>query len=159
MPDAGAWQWSLKSMASPRLLRRPLPASSSLQHYVEEYEGVGGTHWAPMCPHTAYWQSTIASVGARLLTAGFDGVYLDQVAEAGGEPCFDPTHGHPVGQGGFWASGYSTLLREVAAAAAAAAKKNTTTSVTPPFVAVESNAEAEMDSTGGCVPRSIPFTK
>jgi hypothetical protein len=142
--DTGGKQWSLKSMASPRLLRQPLPASSSLPNYVEEYEGVSGTHWAPMCPHTAYWQRTIASVGARLLGAGFDGVYLDQIAEAGGEPCFDPTHGHPVGQGGFWASGYRSLLHEVAAASAAAKKTSG-----PPFVAVESNAEAEMDSTGG----------
>jgi hypothetical protein len=77
--DSGASQWSLKAMITPLFQRRGA-LSDDLPHYIEEYEGLSGTHWAPMCPYTQYWQNRTAATGARLVgEAGMDGVYLDQV--------------------------------------------------------------------------------
>ena len=72
--DSGGSQWSLKAMASP-IFQRPGALSTHLPHYVEEYEGPSGTHYAPMCPHTLYWQNRTAATAARLTgEGGFDGV-------------------------------------------------------------------------------------
>lgn len=80
--DAGASQWSLKEMVAPLFQRRDA-LSDDLPHYTEEYEGLSGTHWAPMCPYTQYWQNRTAATAARLVgEAGMDGVYLDQVSVA-----------------------------------------------------------------------------
>ena len=65
------------------------------------------------------------------------------MAEAAPERCFDPTHGHLIGGGSHWESGYTARVREVWKHSAA-----TTTRHDPPLVAVESNAEAEMSAVG-----------
>ena len=77
------------------------------------------------------------------------------MAEAAPERCFDPTHGHMIGGGSHWESGYTALLREVwrqsAVARAGGTKASSKSSLTthdPPLVAVESNAEAEMSAVG-----------
>lgn len=151
--DSGASQWSLKAMPTPMFQRRD-SLSNGLPHYIEMYDGLSGTHYAPMCPYTKYWQNRTAATGARLVgEAGMDGVYLDQVAEAAPERCFDPTHGHPIGGGSHWESGYTSLLREVWKRSAAAAierspLRSAATKTDPPLVAVESNAEAEMSAVG-----------
>ena len=77
--DSGASQWSLKAMNTPVFQRRDA-LSDDLPYYVEQYDGLSGTHWAPMCPYTKYWQNRTAATAARLIhEAGMDGVYLDQV--------------------------------------------------------------------------------
>ena len=84
-----------------------------------------------MCPHTSFWQATISDVVAQLVACrncsgdndadgragseayGVDGVYIDQIAAAGPRPCWDRSHGHSVGGGSHWVSGYQQLLTEV----------------------------------------------
>ena len=77
------------------------------------------------------------------------------MAEAAPERCFDPTHGHMIGGGSHWESGYTALLREVWRQSAVAkgggtkaSSKSSLTTHDPPLVAVESNAEAEMSAVG-----------
>lgn len=42
-----------------------------------------------------------------------DGVYIDQIAAAGPKPCFDSSHGHPLGGGNHWVTGYANMLEKI----------------------------------------------
>jgi len=42
-----------------------------------------------------------------------DGTYVEQIGSATSHPCFDTAHGHSVGGGDYWASGYNTLLHNL----------------------------------------------
>ena len=44
---------------------------------------------------------------------GVKGVYMDQIAAASPELCFDRTHGHPLGGGHWWTEGYWALLESI----------------------------------------------
>ena len=63
--------------------------AKELSEYEEQYGSKA--KFAVMCPHTAYWQQTIAEV-VRELTAdyGTDGVYIDQIAAAGPRSAHHP---------------------------------------------------------------------
>ena len=66
-----------------------------------------------MCPTQEVWQSAIATVVDDLVGGeGVNGVYIDQIASMPGELCFAKDHGHPVGGGSYWATGYRSLLRK-----------------------------------------------
>jgi hypothetical protein len=113
--DRGTESWandSALSFAAKAPLGAPTLNSSSVTTYDESYGSKA--KFSVMCPHTQYWQKTIADVAGRLVRSfGTDGVYIDQVAAAGPRPCFDKSHGHPVGGGSHWVSGYSAMLAEV----------------------------------------------
>jgi hypothetical protein len=71
----------------------------------------------PVCPYTAFWQGKLARIVAGITDLGANAVYFDQIA---GEPpllCFDATHGHPVGGGGWWVAGHQEMLRRCRALA------------------------------------------
>ena len=69
---------------------------------------------SPMCPYTASWQDTIAASVEQLVTGlGVNAVYIDQIAAAGPEFCFNPAHGHPLGGGSWWVDGYRQMLQKV----------------------------------------------
>ena len=104
-----------------------------LSTYDESY----GSHadFAVMCPHTSYWQQTITDVVGTLVKGyGLDGVYIDQIAAAGPRPCWDPSHGHPVGGGAHWVGGYRQMLEAVRQRVG-----------TPHVILTESNSEPFMD--------------
>jgi hypothetical protein len=83
-----------------------------LQLYNETYGSKA--EFAVMCPHTQYWQHTLAGVVGELAhTYNTDGVYIDQIAAAGPRPCWDPSHNHSLGGGHHWQSGYAALLGSV----------------------------------------------
>ena len=66
---------------------------------------------AVMCPTTPLWQHTVKDLVLRLQNeCGVKGVYLDQIAAAPPVLCMDKSHGHPLGGGCWWNSGYWTLL-------------------------------------------------
>lgn len=66
---------------------------------------------AVMCPVTRYWQEKVAGIVRRLVgTYRVDGVYIDQIGAAPPVPCFDPSHGHPLGGGHHWVSAYRELV-------------------------------------------------
>lgn len=93
---------------------------------------------SPMCPYTAYWQDTIAGSVERLVTdLGVNAVYIDQIAAAGPEFCFNPSHGHPLGGGSWWVDGYRQMLKKVRAFARGAGRGV--------FITSECTAEPFMD--------------
>lgn len=64
-----------------------------------------------MCPATPYWQDTVGGLVKRLVDEiRVDGVYIDQIACAKAERCFDAGHPHAAGGGTFWVDGCRTLL-------------------------------------------------
>jgi len=81
---------------------------------IEEYGS--GAKLAPMCPTTELWRQTVAEIVGRLVgpECNVDGVYIDQVAAAAPAPCYDATHGHPLGGGHYWTvDGYWPLMERV----------------------------------------------
>lgn len=68
----------------------------------------------PMCPYMKARQDVVVQWATKMVGAfGFDGVYLDQVACTNATPCFDPSHGHPLGGGAYWVQGYRQMLGRV----------------------------------------------
>eukprot|EP00927_Polykrikos_kofoidii_P017927 TRINITY_DN18226_c0_g1_i1.p1 TRINITY_DN18226_c0_g1~~TRINITY_DN18226_c0_g1_i1.p1 ORF type:complete len:794 (+),score=114.91 TRINITY_DN18226_c0_g1_i1:108-2489(+) len=86
--------------------------ATNLSTYKEQYGSKA--EFNVMCPHTAYWQDTIANTVGRLVHEyGTDGVYIDQIAAAGPKLCWDPSHNHTLGGGSHWTEGYNQMLDKV----------------------------------------------
>ncbi len=69
---------------------------------------------AAMCPTTDLWKSKVREIVLRLMNeCGVRGVYIDQVAAAKPQLCFDASHGHPLGGGHWWTEGYWDLLAKI----------------------------------------------
>lgn len=80
----------------------------------QEIYGTNSGRLVPMCPWTEYWQDKIAGIVNDLYNLyGVSGVYLDQISSAAPTLCFDQSHGHPLGGGGWWVSGSQRLLTKV----------------------------------------------
>ena len=80
--------------------------------YVEHY---GKSHpLVPMCPFTPEWQVTISNLADRITgELGAKAIFIDQIGAAGPCPCYNPAHGHPLGGGTYWATGYQKMLSSV----------------------------------------------
>lgn len=66
------------------------------------------------CPSTDIWHEKIINLVDRLQKElGVDGVYIDQIAAAAPEPCWNESHPHPVGGGDFWYDGYRRLIGKI----------------------------------------------
>ena len=74
------------------------------------------TVFAVMCPTQTPWQNTLVSAGRRFANMGLDGVYFDQVTASNAMHCMDPTHGHTIGGGNYWRSGYQKIFSNTHAA-------------------------------------------
>ena len=69
---------------------------------------------AAMCPATALWRARVRQIVLRLMKDnGTKAVYIDQIAAAGPRLCFDKSHGHPLGGGGWWVKAYGKMLAEI----------------------------------------------
>jgi len=82
------------------------------KHYVETYGNQ--VQQAPMCCYTEFWQEKVTQIVERLAEeVGVNAVYIDQIAAASPVLCFDKSHGHPLGGGGWWVDGYRKMLKKV----------------------------------------------
>jgi hypothetical protein len=67
---------------------------------------------APMCITQSFWHDKYAGLSETVVNGyGVDGVYMDQAVAS--MPCFDPTHGHPLGGGNYWIEGFRKLADEI----------------------------------------------
>jgi hypothetical protein len=67
-----------------------------------------------MCGATTAWQDAVTKVVDDIFAGtGVDGIYVDQVSGLYHELCFDPSHGHPLGGGSYWADGNRELMRKI----------------------------------------------
>jgi len=101
--------------------RRAFPATTKDEKgkpYIETYgskESDGSpVQLAVMCPTTELWRTTMRETVLRLFhECGVKGVYMDQIAAAQPQLCFDRTHGHPLGGGHWWTEGYWSMLESI----------------------------------------------
>ncbi len=84
---------------------------TNLSIYEESYGS--GSSFAVMCSSTPYWPAKMTSVASQLIALGIDALYVDQVGAAVTKPCFDPTHGHSLGDGISWVEGNRALLDSI----------------------------------------------
>ncbi len=97
---------------------RPFATKDQLgMPYLEIY-GTSSGRLTPMCTYTEFWQDKVAEIIRRLGDeVGVNAVYIDQIAAGNSVLCFDKSHGHPIGGGGWWVDGYREMLKKVQEAA------------------------------------------
>ncbi len=67
---------------------------------------------ASMCLGTQFWKDKYASLSdSAVNTYTANGVYMDQACQA--MPCYDPSHGHPVGPGNYWVENFGKLSKQI----------------------------------------------
>ncbi len=67
---------------------------------------------ASMCIATSFWRNTYSGLAARGINKyDADGIYMDQACTS--LVCYDSTHGHPVGGGNYWISGFDSLTAQI----------------------------------------------
>ncbi|GMH57793.1 hypothetical protein TrST_g2365 [Triparma strigata] len=92
-------------------------------------------------PATEYWQNKLGSTVESLVKDyGASGVYIDQVASASMNLCYDPAHNHTIANGHWWRNGYLEMFNKIHELAPGA-----------PMV-TESNSEIYMDMVEGYLP-------
>ncbi len=71
-----------------------------------------GKALAAMCLATRFWRDKYAGLAMRAVDElHVDGIYMDQACSQ--LPCYDPTHGHPLGGGQSWMRGFRDLVHDI----------------------------------------------
>ena len=85
--------------------------ATSLSPHLEHFDGITS---AVMCPHTQYWRNILTQTIVKACDdIGFDGVYVDQVGNGEQRNCADPSHGHSINGGAFWAQAFYWIMADV----------------------------------------------
>jgi hypothetical protein len=67
---------------------------------------------ASMCLGTRFWRQTYTDLAVSAATElGVNGIYMDQACTS--LPCYDSSHGHPVGGGRYWMQGFRVLTADI----------------------------------------------
>jgi Domain of unknown function (DUF6259) len=97
-----------------------------------------GTKLAVMCLGTRFWQDYLTDLIERVMDAtGAGGIYIDQLAGADIEECYNKDHGHKLDRGTWWIDGYRKSV--------VSARKHFARRPGGFFVAAENDAEPYMD--------------
>lgn len=103
---------------------------------LEDYNS--GTKLAVMCLGTHFWQNYLTDLIDRVVNVtGVSGIYIDQLAGADIEECYNKEHGHTLGRDTWWVDGYRKSVT--------AARDHFTRRPGGFFVAAENDAEPYMD--------------
>lgn len=78
------------------------------------YETIGWTS-ARMCPMTEFWQDTVVDNLLSCIDLGVDVVQIDEFPIGAIYPCYNASHGHPVGYSNEISQAYVTILQEARA--------------------------------------------
>ena len=113
--DRGLEDWLFTKEALPGVVKKE-DGSALIHSYGSKESDGSDVKLGHMCPATNVWQNKVRENTLRLLnTCGTQAVYIDQVAAAIPELCFDRTHGHPLGGGHWWSDGYTKMLTRIRA--------------------------------------------
>lgn len=86
--DFNAEIWDDKADECATKFKAPRLGGRSMSYYTEIYGS--GQHQSVMCPYTKFWQTKISDIVKELTNDyGTDGVYVDQIAAAKANLCFD----------------------------------------------------------------------
>ncbi len=67
---------------------------------------------AHMCMATPFWRNKYAGLAEDAFRdLHLDGIYMDVACH--NVPCFDPTHGHPLGGGNYWMRGFEQMANDI----------------------------------------------
>lgn len=95
---AGAEQWVAKTVEGKLY---PYPVESNFWSY-------------NMCPATSFWQQRLLKLTQDMNAAAkTSGLYFDCVGGMDTKLCFDKSHGHPLGGGHYWYSGFRTMMKQI----------------------------------------------
>lgn len=97
-----------------------------------------GTKLAVMCLGTSFWQNYLTDLIERVVdVTDTSGIYIDQLAGADVEECYNKNHGHTLGRDTWWIDGYRKSVTT--------ARKHFARRPGGFFVAAENDAEPYMD--------------
>lgn len=100
--------------------------------FIDEY---GGHRFSVMCPTSKTWRKALGTVCDRMSDElGVNALYLDQVSASMPAPCFDKSHGHPLGGGAHWTEGYRELMRPIREKAVARGVALTSENAAEPYM-------------------------
>ncbi len=113
--DKGVEDFQFTSVALPGATKKE-DGKSYVETYGSKETDGSKVELAVMCPGSRLWKDKVREITLRLLTDNdVHGVYIDQVAAAKPELCFDKSHGHPLGGGNWWNSAYWDMFEEIRA--------------------------------------------
>ena len=76
------------------------------------YNVFTGDSLTNMCMATQFWRDKYSSLSDKAINEhGINGVYMDQATLH--RPCYDPTHGHPLGGGNYWVTSFGKLTNQI----------------------------------------------
>ena len=117
MPYINARLWDSEIPSFTNALPAACKKPDGTSHYVEIYGSK--RKLSPMCPTTPLWRTRVNDICTELMERiGVNSIYLDQVAAARPAPCYDTSHGHPLGGGHYWTDAYRELMAPIRARAA-----------------------------------------
>jgi hypothetical protein len=74
----------------------------------------GAMRAAVMCPASNIWKNKLSDIAVKLHDGhGCGGVYFDQIGAAWPVFCNDASHGHPLGNGDYWAEGHKGMVEKI----------------------------------------------
>lgn len=77
------------------------------------WESYGGWESGRLCPQRNYTLELTAEILIRCLELGSTVVQIDNLPCGGSEACYDPSHGHPPGNGSWWSEAWGRILAEL----------------------------------------------
>ena len=111
--EAEDWQFTKTALPGATKDEKGAPRTETYRSLEKDGKKVA---LAAMCPTTKIWQDKVAEIIDRLFNEfGVNGVYVDQVAAATPQLCFDASHGHPLGGGSWWNEGYWKMFDRIRA--------------------------------------------
>ena len=111
MPYINGHLWDA---ALPSFETEGIKAAVKMQNGNHTTENWGnGATLVPSCPYSPIYQRKIQELCQALIDMGVNAIYVDQIGQIAPAPCFDPTHGHPLGGGGWWQDGYRAMLKKI----------------------------------------------
>jgi len=100
--DKGAEDFQFTAVALPGATKKE-DGKPYIETYGSKEADGSNVELAVMCPATDVWKNKVTENIFRLMNDyGVASVYVDQVAAAKPELCFDASHGHPLAGGDWW---------------------------------------------------------
>jgi len=114
MPYINARLWDMRAKTYPEAVPYTVKDPQGVP-YLEIYGRKSGL-LVPMCPYTEFWQDRVTEICKNIVhELGANAIYLDQIAAESAKLCFDESHGHTLGGGTHWHSGYRQMLDKLRA--------------------------------------------
>jgi hypothetical protein len=114
MPYINARLWDMRAKTYPEAVPYTVKDPQG-EPYLEIYGRKSGL-LVPMCPYTEFWQDRVTEICKKIVhELGANAIYLDQIAAESAKLCFDDSHGHTLGGGTHWHSGYRQMLDKIRA--------------------------------------------